>query len=270
MDKKIFFLDLDGTTLADDKSVPDENIKAVGEALDAGHYIVINTGRATSSAMPYVKQLDIFRKGCYMVSFNGAAICDLSDMSPIRNLKLPDECVTYLFAEAKKRGFHIQAYDEGEFVLTETENPHLEYYIKKTGMHYRVVPDLAARGHYDTPKVIVIDVDSHERLEEFKAEHAQWEAGRCTSFFSDVALLEYCRPDATKAAGVAFFEDYLGVSHENTIALGDEGNDLPMIGAAGIGYAMANAPARIRNQVSHITQHTNNEAGVAEIIRQYI
>ncbi len=270
MDKKIFFLDLDGTTLADDKSVPEENIAAIREAVDAGHYIVINTGRATSAAMPFVKKLGALRKGCYMVSFNGAAVCDLSDMKSLRNLTLPDECVTYLFAEAKKWNIHIQAYDENEAVLSETFNPHLDYYVKKTGMQYRIVPDLGSRTVYNTPKVILIDAASHDRLEEFKAEHAGWMQGEIVSFFSDAALLEYCRADATKSSGVAFFEDYLGIPHENTIALGDEENDMPMIEAAGLGFAMKNAPERILRRVEHITALTNNEGGVAEIIRNYI
>ncbi len=272
MDKKIFFLDLDGTTLRDDKTIPEENIAAVKDALDRGHYVVVSTGRALVAARPIAERLGVCRPGGYLSSFNGAIIYDLGTTEQILNLKLPDEDVRYLFDEAARYGLHIQSYDEGR-VLSEEYNDELQYYLNITGMEPGIIPDLGKRTVFDTPKVIVMSVgreDSHERLEKFKEDHADWQQGKCASMFSTPYMLEYCRADATKASVVKFFEQQLGVAHLNTIALGDEENDLPMLFAAGHGYAMKNAPERILARVENVTRLTNNEGGVADVMREYI
>jgi hydroxymethylpyrimidine pyrophosphatase-like HAD family hydrolase len=53
------------------------------------------------------------------------------------------------------------------------------------------------------------------------------------------------------------------------MALGDADNDVTMLRAAGIGVALANAPARVRASAHRVTDRTNNEAGVAEAIRRW-
>ena len=44
MNKKILFLDLDGTLLNDDKQIPEENKRALHWAVAQGHRVVIATG----------------------------------------------------------------------------------------------------------------------------------------------------------------------------------------------------------------------------------
>ena len=50
MDKRILFLDLDGTLLDDQKQIPEENKQALHKAVELGHQVVIATGRALSRA----------------------------------------------------------------------------------------------------------------------------------------------------------------------------------------------------------------------------
>ena len=77
MERKMFFIDLDGTTLRDDKSIPEENIRAIREAVDAGHYVSIATGRALVSAKKVAERLGMMGRGWLVVSLNGAVIYDL-------------------------------------------------------------------------------------------------------------------------------------------------------------------------------------------------
>ena len=56
----------------------------------------------------------------------------------------------------------------------------------------------------------------------------------------------------------------------DTIAAGDAANDLPMIKAAGIGCAMSNATADVKEAADYVTERDNNNSGVAEIIDRFI
>ena len=56
----------------------------------------------------------------------------------------------------------------------------------------------------------------------------------------------------------------------NTVAAGDEQNDLPMILAAGVGCAAANAVDEVKAGADYITENDNNHSAVAEIIRKFM
>ena len=51
--------------------------------------------------------------------------------------------------------------------------------------------------------------------------------------------------------------------------VGDEGNDVAMIRAAGLGVAMGNAPERIKAEADWITADCDHD-GVAEVIEKYL
>ena len=53
MDKKMIFLDLDGTLLNDKKELPEINKKAIEAAVEAGHKVLICTGRPLCRGMTW-------------------------------------------------------------------------------------------------------------------------------------------------------------------------------------------------------------------------
>ncbi len=268
MNGKIFFLDLDYTVLCDDGSVAEETVEAVSDALDGGDCIAISTGRPPVSAMPAARSLGMLRKNCFLIAFNGAVIYDLETGSILRNLRMPDEYASYLFSEAGKYGIYMQAYDDKEFITSKV-CPETEYYSGTIGIPYRVVPDLYGLKVYNTPKVLALALDDQEPLRNFQRDHLEWEKGKCVSYFSRPVMLEYSYIKATKASAVAFFEQYLDIPHENTIAVGDAENDIPMIRASGIGAVMKNASERVKNCAGYITERDNNEGGAAEVIKKF-
>ena len=74
---------------------------------------------------------------------------------------------------------------------------------------------------------------------------------------------------ANKGYGVEFLCDFLGVPIENAVAIGDEENDISMIRNAGVGVAMKNAVQSVKDAADYVTEHDNNEDGVAEVIEKF-
>ncbi|MCL2878831.1 MAG: HAD hydrolase family protein, partial [Treponema sp.] len=62
----------------------------------------------------------------------------------------------------------------------------------------------------------------------------------------------------------------LGIKQEEVLAIGDSMNDEAMIRWAGVGVAMINGDERIKSIADVITERSNDENGVAEIIEEYI
>ena len=61
----------------------------------------------------------------------------------------------------------------------------------------------------------------------------------------------------------------LGISYEETLAIGDSSSDLEIIRACGIGVAMGNAPDNIKAAANDVTA-SNIEDGVALAFEKYL
>ena len=66
MRRKLIFLDLDDTLLSSDKSVTEENRRALGQALSAGHGIAIATGRSLRGGQRISKVLSRKDAFCWL------------------------------------------------------------------------------------------------------------------------------------------------------------------------------------------------------------
>ena len=84
-----------------------------------------------------------------------------------------------------------------------------------------------------------------------------------------LALLDVLALDANKSNSLEFLSDYVGITLKETIAIGDNWNDLDMLEAAGRGVLMANANDELKTKGFAETS-SNDEAGVAEAIHRYV
>jgi hydroxymethylpyrimidine pyrophosphatase-like HAD family hydrolase len=64
--------------------------------------------------------------------------------------------------------------------------------------------------------------------------------------------------------------ELLGIPQRAVLAIGDSMNDEAMLRWAGIGVAMANSDDRIKDIAVMVTEKTNDDDGVAELIERYI
>lgn len=81
--------------------------------------------------------------------------------------------------------------------------------------------------------------------------------------------LEFTLRGTSKATGLQLLADTLGIPMAAVMAIGDSGNDLEMLRAAGLSVAMGNAPAAIR-AAANATTASNDEDGVAAAIQRFI
>ncbi len=81
--------------------------------------------------------------------------------------------------------------------------------------------------------------------------------------------LEITSSRAGKRQAVEFLSGRLGLSLTDVMALGDSGNDLALIRAAGWGVAMGNASDAVKLAADAITD-TNRESGAAKAVRRWL
>ena len=63
--------------------------------------------------------------------------------------------------------------------------------------------------------------------------------------------------------------DHVGVSAEETIAFGDNCNDLEMLQCAGIGVAMKQSPQAVQDGADYVTS-SNDDDGVGHAVYKFV
>lgn len=266
---KILFTDLDGTLLSDDKTVSLQNIKAIQQALNQGHYVVIATGRPVASGRKVARELGLTLPGCYMIAFNGAVLYDCAADRILKEETIPVEYVHMLFDKANEAGIYIQTYSK-QGVLAQGHTKELDYYCKQTNINYKLLKDIHSELTSEPNKVLLIDLEDKKKLLHFQKDNADWQQGKMASFFSCDEYLEYCPLNTTKGKGIRFLCDILNIPLDNTIAVGDERNDISLLQMANIGIAVKNANEELKQMANEVLEYTNNENAIAKIIEKYI
>ncbi|MBQ2085822.1 MAG: HAD family hydrolase [Oscillospiraceae bacterium] len=269
-DRKALFLDLDGTLLTDDKQIPEGNREAIYRMLEQGHSVIIATGRPLVSAVLQAEKLGLTSRGCYIIAFNGGTLYDSFEKKVIYRSTIPLEIVTKVFAEANKRGIHIQTYRDDKVVVEPAgDDDIVRQYCSKIIVEHEVIPDIRMLDE-EPVKMLIIDMNDPAPLEEFRQWVTSWGDDVLDTFFSNDQYVEIVSKGLNKGNALLQMAEILGVDRENTISAGDAGNDLQMIEAAGLGCAMNNATDEIKAAAGYITERNNNECGVAEIIDRFI
>lgn len=266
---KIFFTDLDDTLLNEKKEITVGNRKAIEELLAAGHFVVISTGRALPGARYQAERLGLIGKNCYIICFNGGQIYDTEHDKLIYRQSLPMEYLRPLFDAAHEFGINIQTYSDTH-VLAERDSEDLQYYCELQHIQPLIVPDITQALDEAPAKVLALDFQHPERVNQFRDHLAQMCQGKMDLFLSHPSLLEVVPPQVNKGNAIRYLCDYLGIPLANSVSAGDAENDLTMIQAAGIGAAMCNGISLVKEAADYVTKADQNHDGVAEIIYKFI
>lgn len=270
MEKRMLFMDLDGTLLDDHAQITPGNRQALNRALEWGHGVVITTGRPLKSAMDQARKLRLDKPGCYLIAYNGALIYDWERQEQIFARTLPIPTVLEIFDYVNARGFHLQTYDTWN-VLVE---PHCDdaivrKYCSRIVMDFKVIGDVHTDLREEPVKVLIIEPERLEEICRLQKDIEERFAGKVDTFFSNPTYLEVVPGGMSKGEAVKRLCGLLGIPIENAVAVGDAANDLSMIAAAGTGVAMANATEEVKAIANYVTTCDNNHDGIAEVVERF-
>lgn len=268
----MIFLDLDGTLLNDAKMLPRVNKEAIDQALVRGHKVIVCTGRPLSSTLHLLPVFGLDKPGCYAITFNGGLIYDAGAKTAIYQKTIPLEQVKYVFDKAYEFGrIQIQTYTDQGFI-TERDTAESRWYEKKTQCRRKLVENIFEElGGQEPCKMLAIAYDfDRAHIEAFRESLAKSCEGKLDLYFSCQELLEFMPAGINKGNSIKWMSEYLNIPMEHTIAVGDAENDITMLETAAVGAVMKNANAQMKQYGNYITEKTNNEGGVAEVIQKFM
>ena len=95
-------------------------------------------------------------------------------------------------------------------------------------------------------------------------------AGQLRATSSGLGGLDVILPHVNKAYGLKKLQRKWGISAAETMAFGDNANDIEMLHLAKFGYAMANATQRTQTATANVTKLDNNHGGVLDVIADHL
>lgn len=268
MKRKILFLDFDETLLSSDKTVSKENQQALLAAWKKGHIIAFDTGRPLRGAKKLYELTGLPQKRCFLLCYQGCYIYDLAKESLLADYPIESHTLSQLLSVLQERNIYFHAYtDDGFYCMEETEETRRYFDLTKEPYEVTDIDRILAERIY---KIMAIDYTNRARLVALSEAVSDRSDLSLEHFFSSPWFYEFCGQGENKGRGLLRLCEHLGIDPSDTIAIGDEENDLSMIRAAGLGVVMCNAREEIRLQADLVTTRDNNHGGVAEIIEKYL
>jgi len=264
---KILALDLDDTLLHSDLSISYRTRNAIKQAVEMGVTVVLASGRVLAAMEHFSQLLGLHKRRGYLICNNGALILETHTGNIVHEVKLDKETLLAVCSLADAEGFALQMYDDN-IMYVSRQNEYSNIDQKTTGLRQVVVEnfkDMAGEGCYK----LVIPGDP-ELLKYMEIIIRTYMGQNLTLFTSHPYFLELTPEDTDKGTALAKVAEMLNVRQGETIAIGDSMNDEAMIRWAGIGVAIANSDERIKSIADFVTERTNDEDGVAEVIEKYL
>lgn len=274
MESRAVFLDVDGTLVDDRGQVPGSAITAVRQARANGHLVFLCTGRSLIGLWPEI--LDIGFDG--VVAAAGGYV-EIDGLVLVHHAVPIDE-VRRVAAYFEARGVQYMLESNDGLFGSRGVQARLREVLLGAVTDEDILAELE-RGLMGFIDSIVCDADpatlhvnkvsflgSDVTLDEIRAEFGDaFDVIPATVPLFGPNSGELSMRGVHKAAGIQVIIEHLGIDRDRTVAFGDGFNDLEMLEFAGVGVAMANAPAAVRARADLMTASPNEDGIHAGFVR---
>ena len=265
MQVTLLALDLDGTIVSNLKEISKPVKTAIQAAMDRGVVVTIATGRIHAMAKKFARQLNI---NAPIISYQGGMVKDYRTGALLLTRATPGNLSRRVikFARAKKLPMVLFT---SQGIYTELPSDLMRETFARSGVEFTVVHNL------------LCSVDDQQLPLKFLFAQPQADIKRLSSLLSKEfgkelnvhrtlsTLVEVTPPKTSKGAALQFLAQHLTIPMAQTMAIGDEENDISILKAAGLGVAMGNASDVVKSAADVIAPPIT-EDGAVWAIKKYI
>ncbi|MBR1634510.1 MAG: HAD family phosphatase [Lachnospiraceae bacterium] len=262
--------DLDETLLQTwDKKVSQKNRDAIKKAREKGVRFVVTTGRGYETVDGTLEEIGLKdQEGQYVISFNGGAITENAGRRLMHFEGIPFSRAEELFARGMTYDVGIHVYTKDTvYVYNLSEN-------ERTFLQGRMAIEpfsdcnLDFLKGQDIVKCIYVNTD-FSYLKKIESELSELVSDMEVSFSSN-RYIEFNKQGVNKGNGLRRLAELLDIDMKDTIAVGDNYNDLSMIRAAGLGVGVANTVEEMKAECDYVTAATCDQSAIAEVVEKFV
>jgi Cof subfamily protein (haloacid dehalogenase superfamily) len=261
-DRRLIALDVDGTLLHEDGAMSERVRGAVRRVVTAGHEVMLATGRSVASTLPVLETLGILPE--YTVCSNGAVILKRDDNAP------------YGY-----RREVVETFDPAPVLTTIRDTLPLAQYAVEDGQGYFRYTErfpAAAAGQaselvtFDrllaTPATRIVVISPNHDQDDFLGLVERMGLHRVSYAVGWTAWLDIAPDGVNKGTAMERVRQWLGVSRDRVVAVGDGRNDIELLqwaGERGAGVAMGQAVPEVIAAASQVAPPVHRD-GLADVL----
>lgn len=269
MNKKIVFMDIDGTLVDNQENISRRNKDCITKLLNQGFIFYVATGRMFYSAKIIANRLD---HRVNVLAANGGAF-SVNNKVYSANMSLPTIAKIIKFSNQMNVPVFLFSKDSVYYTLQ------LPDYFKATDKNRVANPNSNSYVHITSTEQIInkkdtitnaIAIDDSEDKENLY--RMKLRLGKISGIDISSSMpnnIEIMVHGISKATAIHKICNLLQIPITDTISFGDGNNDIPMINKTGLGIAMENGTKQIKAQADFITK-SNLDSGVAVFLERYL
>lgn len=263
--------DLDETLIGEDKQVSKENKLAIHQAQQKGVKFVIATGRGYRTVQDTLVELGLVDLPAeYVISFNGGVITENKNNQVLEFNGITFEQGEQLFNFGLNYDVCMHIYTEDDVYIYNFHEEEKAYLNGRINNCIELIePSIEFLRDIPLVKVLYQNLDKHY-LEQIHADITPIVQDAFDISYSSNRYIEFNHQGVNKGSALLRLADRLGIPHNQTIAIGDNTNDLTMIKAAELGVSVQNGTPDVKKAANYIAPETFREHAVAAVINKFV
>jgi Cof subfamily protein (haloacid dehalogenase superfamily) len=260
---RLVAIDVDGTLVERGQRVSPVVKDAISRAQKRGAIITLASGRMYPLLAALVRDLGLTAP---VICYGGAVIANSGSGQPMFERGVPLALTHEVIREARSRNYGARAY-VGTTVYVDRIVPNSFNEDSLRRVNAVEIGDLLTFLTTD-PSHLAIDAPPDQTRALVEAMRVTFRS-RLNVTTGHPLLTEFNHPMVNKGSALLWLCDYYGVAIEDSVAIGDDWNDIEMLRSAGVGVAVANAHPDVLAIASDVVPGVG-EDGVAVALERYV
>lgn len=258
--EKVVFLDIDGTLVDYDGTLPASARAAVQTARANGHKVFMVTGRSGAEIYPYLWEVGFDG----YIGGNGVYIEANGEVIKHQVISVPDMEAAVAWLDQHDIGYYLEAnsglYASDNFIHKVAELLFGADTVANQDKFKAIMPDIiyGADMHRDDLNKISFILNTQADYTAATKAFPQFEVGHWSALGEYQEFGDFGQKGVDKANAIAEMMTALHLTADESFAFGDAETDLPMMKACTYGVAMGNSKQHIKDEADYVT------AGVTE------
>lgn len=271
MEYKLIAFDMDGTLLNSNKQISKKTQESITRAVEHNKIVILNTGRNPAELEEFY---DILPGVRYLNCISGALVYDLKEKKTLYQKYFDEDVMKQLLEIAVQEDNFIHFLTEKSFVqkgkVEKMKDYHMEIYqemYERVTIQKENLVDYYLKNPFPIYKLNLYHQSPESRERTYKRiQEARLDVEMA---LAEETSLEITCKNINKGNGLKHLCQVLNLPIEQTIVVGDAGNDVEALKVAGLAVVMDNAIGEIKQYGDVVVSDCDHD-GCVEAIENYL